>query len=71
MMMGGGSSEDCVVEYRIKVIETQTWKMVNEFFVTGIKTVAFFNFESTLLDAISNSIDNAIRYITTGKKETR
>lgn len=66
---GGSTSEDCIVEYRVKVIEVPAWKMVSDFLVTGKKNVVLFSFESTFLSAISNSIDNTIRYLTSGETE--
>jgi len=66
LMPGINSSEQCIVEYEVQLIEVNSWEIVNNFYVSGIETVNFYNYESALLDAISNSISNTITYLKTG-----
>jgi hypothetical protein len=68
MMVGGGSTEKCIIEYEVQSIDVKSWEIITDFIVTGEKSVGFFNFESTLIEAVSNSVSNAIHYLKTGEE---
>ena len=67
-LVGAGisSSERCVIEFEVQLIEVHSWQIVNNFYASGLKNVFLLDFESALYGAISNSVSNTITYLRTG-----
>ena len=63
------STEFCVVKSRFQIIDRESRKRVLEFESKGEAGVMLFAFEKALNNAMNNSIDNAVAYLKTGKKE--
>lgn len=66
VMPGISSSELCIIGFEVQLIDVKKWEIVNNFMVNGSKMVAFYDYETALFDAISNSISNALMYLKTG-----
>ncbi|HEY3430873.1 MAG TPA: hypothetical protein VGK39_09365 [Cyclobacteriaceae bacterium] len=63
------STEYCVIDARFTVFEVKSRKKMLEFTSRGEQSVFLFSYENALLKAMDNSIEHAMAYLTTGKKE--
>jgi hypothetical protein len=62
-MMGGGSTEYCVVDIKVELWNVTERKREMSFNAGGDDTVSFFDFLNTMNDAIENSVAAAVEYI--------
>ena len=69
--MGGTSSsvEYCVIDARFTVFDVKSRKKMLEFTSRGEKSVVLFGFENAFNGAVDSSIEHAVEYLKTGKKE--
>lgn len=63
------STEYCLIDARYTLYDVKTRKKLLEFTSRGEKSVFLFGFENALIKAIDNSIEHAMLYIKTSKKE--
>lgn len=61
------STEFCTVSVTVVIYDVKAMKQVLEFESTGESSVFFFDFTKTLIKARDRSIENAIKYLKTGK----
>ena len=61
------STEFCVVTTKFVVYDIKKQKQLLEFDAIGESSVFMFDFTKTLLKAKARSIENAVKYIKTGK----
>lgn len=66
---GTTSVEFCVIKARFQISDKITRKSILEFEAKGESSVFLFAFEKAFINAMENSIDHAIAYLKTGKKE--
>ena len=63
------STEYCIVKARFEISDRKTRKNILEFYSKGESTVFLFAFKAAFNNAMKNSIDHAVSYLKTGKKE--
>jgi hypothetical protein len=60
---GGGSTEYCVVTYQVKIIRRKDQKELLQLLIKGRDSVAFFDFQATLVGALNNSVEHLMGYL--------
>ena len=60
---GGGSTEYCVVTYHVKIIRRKDQKELLHLLIKGRDSVAFFDFQATLVGALNNSVEHLMGYL--------
>jgi hypothetical protein len=63
------SQEFCVVQARIQIYNTKSRKIELEYLTKGEKKVILLQYQSALISAMNKSIDHAVAYMKTGKKD--
>ena len=61
--------EYCIVQSHFQVIDVKTHQTLLEFISTGKRSVVFFTYEAAFNIAFNSSIERAIEFLKTGKRE--